>query len=143
MQSLILTVIGGSAVQIKSIEELKKIREKSMKKVNLREHGETTGDQVEILVGMATCGIASGARETLNAIVDEVSKEGLQNVKVVQVGCIGHCHSEPIVQVNLPGQKPTLYGKVDDQKGREIVQKHIKMGEPLKESIIEDTFDRA
>jgi NADP-reducing hydrogenase subunit HndB len=136
-------VIGGSAVQIKSIEELKKIREKSMKKVNLREHGEDSGDQVEVLVGMATCGIASGARETLNAIVDEISKEHIENVKVIQVGCIGHCHSEPIVQVNVPGQKPILYGKVDGQKGREIVKKHIKDGEPLKESIIEDTFDRA
>ncbi|QXM07400.1 (2Fe-2S) ferredoxin domain-containing protein [Crassaminicella indica] len=114
-----------------------------MKKVMLREHGQEDADQIEVLVGMATCGIASGARETLNAIVDEVSKEGLENVKVIQVGCIGHCHSEPIVQVNMPGQKPILYGKVNSQKGREIVQKHIKGGNPLKEFIIDATFDRA
>lgn len=130
-------------MQIKSIEELKKIREKSLKKVNLREHGEESGEQTEVLVGMATCGIASGARETLNAIVDEVAKEDLENVKVIQVGCIGYCHSEPIVQVNVPGQKPILYGKVDGEKGREIVKKHIKDGEPLKESIIDASFDRA
>ncbi|QEK13703.1 (2Fe-2S) ferredoxin domain-containing protein [Crassaminicella thermophila] len=127
---------------MKSIEELKKIREKSLKKVNLREHGEEGGDQIEVLVGMATCGIASGARQTLNAIVDEVSKENLDNVKVIQVGCIGYCHSEPIVQVNIPGEKPILYGKVDTKKAREIVQKHIKGKEPLKESIIDTSFDR-
>ncbi|TCO72653.1 (2Fe-2S) ferredoxin domain-containing protein [Marinisporobacter balticus] len=130
-------------MQIKSIEELKKIREKSLKKVNLREHGEESGDQIEVLVGMATCGIASGARETLSAIVDQVSKENLENVKIIPVGCIGYCHSEPIVQLNIPGQNPILYGKVDGEKGREIVKKHIKGGEPLKESIIDASFDRA
>lgn len=126
---------------VKSLEDLKKIREESLNKVKLREKGE--GDQVEILVGMATCGIASGARETLNAIVDEVSKENIGNVKVVQVGCVGYCHSEPCVQVNMPGEKPALYGKIDEKKGREIVKKHIKEGKKLEESIIDVTFERA
>lgn len=130
-------------MEIKSIEELKKIREQSLKKVNLREHGESSGNQIELLIGMATCGIASGARATLNAIVDEVSKEDLKNVKVIQVGCIGYCHSEPIVQVNIPGQKPILYGKVDAQKGRKIIKQHIIGKTPLTDSIIDASFDRA
>ncbi|MCT4562849.1 MAG: (2Fe-2S) ferredoxin domain-containing protein [Maledivibacter sp.] len=128
-------------MEVKSLEDLKKIREESLNKVKLRDKGE--GDQIEILVGMATCGIASGARETLNAIVDEISKEDIDNVKVVQVGCVGYCHSEPCVQVNIPGEKPVLYGKIDENKGREIVKKHIKEGKPLKDFILDVTFERA
>ena len=126
---------------VKSLEDLKKIREESLNKVRLRDKGE--GDQIEVLVGMATCGIASGARETLNAIVDEISKQHIDDVKVVQVGCVGYCHSEPCVQVNIPGEKPILYGKIDENKGREIVKKHIKEGEPLKDSILDVNFERA
>lgn len=129
---------------IKSLDELKKIREESLNKVRLRDHeGDEKGEKIEILVGMATCGIASGARETMNAIVDEVAKEKLDNVKVVQVGCVGYCHSEPCVQVNIPGEKPILYGKIDAKKAREIVQKHIKEGKPLEDSIIDVDFERA
>lgn len=62
-------------MKIKSLEELKKIREESVERVNLREHGETTEDRIEILVGMATCGISSGARETLNALVEEIKRK--------------------------------------------------------------------
>lgn len=130
-------------MKIKSLDELKKIREQSLDKVNLREHGETDGDRVEILVGMATCGISSGARETLNAFVDEVAKEKLDNVKVVPVGCIGYCHSEPTVQVNVPGNKPVLYGKVKENKVHEIIEKHIKGGDIVKNLILNIDFERA
>lgn len=130
-------------MKIKSLEELIKIRESSLKKVNLRSHGDNTSEEIEVMVGMATCGIASGARETMNAILEEVHHQNLPNVKVVPVGCLGYCHSEPIVQVNIPGKDPILYGKVDAQKGREIITKHIMDGELLQDSIIHATFHRA
>ena len=91
-------------MKVKSLEELQKIRKESEKKVNLRKHGDVEGDEIEILIGMATCGISSGARETLNAFVDEIDKQNLKNIKVVPVGCIGYCHSEPTVQVNISGK---------------------------------------
>lgn len=131
-------------MKVKSLEELKKIRENSIEKVNLREHGETAEDRIEILVGMATCGISSGARETLNDLVEEISKEGLENVKVVPVGCIGYCHSEPTVQVNIAGKKPVLYGNVKGKKRvHEIIEKHIKGGQPVESLVLHVDFERA
>lgn len=129
-------------MKIKSLEELKKIREESKGGVNLR-HGEATGEKIEVLVGMATCGISSGARETLNAFVEEISQEKLDNVKVVPVGCIGYCHSEPTVQVNVPGQKPVLYGNITEDKVHAIVEKHIKEGKPLLNLTLDVNFERA
>lgn len=128
---------------IKSLEELRKIRQEHLDKVNLREHGEITGDRIEILIGMATCGISSGARETLNAFVEEIAQEKLNNVKVVPVGCIGYCHSEPTVQVNIPGQRAVLYGNVKKDKVHQIIEKHIKGGEPVENLILHVDFERA
>lgn len=127
---------------IKSLEELKKIREESTNKIKLRKLGEGKENNIEILVGMATCGIASGARETLNALTDEIAKENFENVKVIPVGCIGHCYAEPVIQVNIPGEKPVIYGKVDEQKGREIIKSHIKNRQPLKDSILDVDINR-
>ncbi|SKC85528.1 (2Fe-2S) ferredoxin domain-containing protein [Maledivibacter halophilus] len=129
-------------MKVKSLEELKKIREESIDKVGLREHGEIKGDKVEILVGMATCGISSGARETLNKFVEEVKNEKLDNVKVIPVGCIGYCHSEPTVQVNISGKKPVLYGNVKEKKVHEIIEKHIKGGQPVESLILKVDFER-
>ncbi len=130
-------------MKVKSLEELRKIREEHQNKVSLRDYGEVTGDRIEILIGMATCGISSGARETLNAFVEELEKEKVDNVKVVPVGCIGYCHSEPTVQVNAPGHKPVLYGKVKANKVHEIIEKHIKGGIPVESLILEMDFERA
>lgn len=129
-------------MKIKSLEELKKIREESKGGVNLR-HGEATGEKIEILVGMATCGISSGARETLNAFVDEIANEKLDNVKIVPVGCIGYCHSEPTVQVNVPGKEPVLYGNITKDKVHAIVEKHIKEGKTLQNLTIDIKHERA
>lgn len=126
---------------IKSLDELKKIREEHQKKIALRERGE--GDETEILVGMATCGISSGARETLAAFLDEITNAKLDNVKVVSVGCIGYCHSEPTVQVNIPGQLPVLYGNVKKDKVHEIMEQHIKGGKPVENLILHVDFERA
>lgn len=127
---------------IKSLDELKKIRDKNQKSVNLRESGE--GDnKIELLVGMATCGIASGARETLNALIEEIDKQNLENIKVVQVGCMGYCHSEPTVQVNVPGQDPILYGPIKKDRVKELIDKHIKNHEILEDVVINKNFDKA
>jgi len=128
---------------IKSLDELKKIREAQQNKVNLRETGNMTEDVIEVMVGLATCGIAAGARETMNAMVEEINQLGIANVKVVRVGCMGYCHSEPIVQVNVPGMEPVVYGNVDEEKGREIVNKHIKNKEMLEDSVMIISYDKA
>ncbi len=130
-------------MKIKSLDELRAIREEHSNQVRLREHGEATGDKIEILIGMATCGISSGARETLNAFVNQLANERLDNVKVVPVGCIGYCHSEPTVQVNIPGQKPVLYGNVKENKVQDIVEKHIKDGKPVENLVLHVDFERA
>jgi NADP-reducing hydrogenase subunit HndB len=128
---------------IKSLDELQKIREEYQNKVSLRQTSENTGDKIEILIGMATCGISSGARETLNAFMEELGKAGLGNVKVVTVGCIGYCHSEPTVQVNIPGQKPVLYGNVKKDKVHDIVEKHLVGGKLLENLVLKIDFERA
>lgn len=128
---------------IKSLEELKKIREQSKNKVNLRDSDEIKGDKIEVLVGMGTCGISAGARETLNTFIKELANEKIENVKVITVGCIGYCHSEPTVQVNIPGQKPVLYGKVNKDKVNKIIQDHIKGGEIVNDLVLKVDFNRA
>lgn len=128
---------------IKSLDELLKIRENSMKKVNLRESGEDAEAITEVLVGMATCGIAAGAREALDEILASIEKNDLQNVRVIQVGCLGYCHSEPTVQVNRPGHEPVLYGNVDREVAKEIVEKHIIGGNMLEDNVLVQTFNKA
>lgn len=127
---------------VKSLDELLKIRENSKKKVNLRESG-GGGEEVELLVGMATCGIAAGARETLSALLDEIDQRELSDVKVIQVGCLGYCHSEPTVQVNVPGEEPVIYGNVDDARAREIIEKHVIGKDLLDDAILIKTFNKA
>jgi NADP-reducing hydrogenase subunit HndB len=127
---------------IKSLDELKKIREDNLKKVNLRESG-TGENKVELLVGMATCGIASGARKTMNKLIDELDKRDIDNVKVIQVGCMGYCHSEPTVQVNVPGQDPILYGPVTEDRVDELIEKHLINHEIIEELVINKNFDKA
>ncbi len=122
---------------MKSLEELKAIREKAMKKLNVRTAGE---EEIKILVGMGTCGISAGARETLTAMVEEINNRNLQNVVISQVGCLGNCFGEPIVQVNIPNQKSILYGKVTPAKGKKIIEKHILNGEILEDLIIGEAF---
>jgi NADP-reducing hydrogenase subunit HndB len=108
---------------MKSIEDLKKIREQTLKNINLRK--EDGADSTRIVVGMATCGIAAGARPVLAACLEEVNKRGLSNVSVTQTGCIGLCRLEPIVEVYVPGEERVTYVKVTDDKARRIILEHI------------------
>ena len=111
--------------KIKSLADLKKMREEMQNATDLREKGQNIDDLVQIKVSMATCGIASGARETLAGFMDEVKKHGMNNVVFTQTGCMGYCHSEPTVEVTRPGEEPVVYGNVKGDRIREIVEKHI------------------
>lgn len=107
---------------MKSIEELKKIREEAKQSISMR----GSKDGYRILVGMATCGIASGAKPVMAKFVNEVAKNNLENVVVTQVGCIGQCAHEPIVEVvDVEGRK-TVYANIDESKVEEIIESHIK-----------------
>jgi NADP-reducing hydrogenase subunit HndB len=117
---------------MKSLQELNAIREKMKSAINRQQ--ETDG-AVRVVVGMATCGIAAGARPVLNAFVDEVSKRGLSNVVVSQTGCIGMCKYEPIVEVFMPGQEKVTYVKVTPEKVARVVTEHIVNNRPVTDFI--------
>ena len=115
---------------MKSLEELMAIRDKARASMTDREGN---GEGIRVVVGMATCGIAAGARPVLNAFVDEVAKRGLKNVTVAQTGCIGMCQYEPIVEVFVPGNEKVTYVKLSPEKVPEIVANHIVNGNPVTE----------
>lgn len=115
---------------MKSLAELQAIKDKMKNKVILREG---TND-IRVVVGMATCGIAAGARPVLNAIVEEVNNAGLADkVTVSQTGCIGLCQYEPIVEVFEAGKEKVTYTKVDADKAKRIVEEHLKGGKVIAE----------
>ncbi len=114
-----------------NIDELKKIREKMQKELDLR----GAEKAIKVVVGMGTCGIAAGARPVLAAIKEELAKQQAQNVMVTQSGCAGFCEQEPLVDVFRPGEKKVSYGKVDAEKARRIVTEHIIGGRVLKEFV--------
>lgn len=98
---------------MKSLAELKAIRDKAKAELNVRKENPNA---IRVLVGMATCGIAAGARPVLNAFVDEVAKRNLSDVTVTQTGCIGICQFEPVVEVEIPGEEKGYLCKNDSRK---------------------------
>lgn len=118
---------------MKSLEELKAIRDKMKNSVNLREEN---GDNIRVVVGMATCGIAAGARPVLNAFTEEVAKRNLHNVTVTQTGCIGICQYEPVVEVFEPDGKKTTYVKMTADKAARVVTEHLVNGKVVEEYTI-------
>lgn len=115
---------------MKSLAELMAIKERMKSKVSIRE-GST---ETRVVVGMATCGIAAGARPVLNAIVEAVNSEALtESVTVTQTGCIGLCQYEPIVEVYEPGKEKITYVKMTADKAKEVVEKHLKRGKVVTE----------
>ena len=116
---------------MKSIEELMAIRDKTRKNMTVRED---TGDsKIRVVVGMATCGIAAGARPVLNAFVDEIAKRDVKGVSVQQTGCIGMYQYEPIVEVTEPGKEKVTYVKMTPEKAVRVVNDHIVNGNPVAE----------
>ncbi len=119
---------------MKSLADLEAIREKMKNKIALREAGE---DTIRVVVGMATCGIAAGARPVLNTLTEEIQAQGLSDKAVVtQTGCIGICQFEPVVEVFEPGKEKVTYVKMNAEKAKRIVTEHIKGGNVVSEYTI-------
>ena len=118
---------------MKSLAELKAIRDKTRASVTLRENAEAG---TRVMVGMATCGIAAGARPVLNAFVEEVAKRNLQDVMVTQTGCIGSCQYEPVVEVVTPGHDKVTYVKMTPEKALRVVNDHLVNGNVVTEYTI-------
>lgn len=118
---------------MKSIEELKAIRDKARKEIAVREEANAS---TRIVVGMATCGISAGARPVLNAFAQEIERRGLSDVMVTQTGCIGICQFEPVVEVYVPGQEKVTYVNMNEEKVAKIVTEHIVNGRVVTEYTI-------
>ncbi len=119
---------------MKSLAELEAIRKATINRINLRTEDDSTTTRV--VVGMATCGIAAGARPVMLAFMDEIAKRQLSNVTVSQTGCIGMCRLEPMVDVIVPGQDKVTYVHVKPEMVERIVDDHIIHGHPVHEFTI-------
>ena len=119
---------------MKSLAELAAIREKMQRNVAIRAGAATT----KVVVGMATCGIAAGARTVLTAFVDGVSENDLTDkITVTQTGCLGACQYEPVVEIYEEGKEKVTYAKLDPAKAAEIIEKHLKGGQVVTEYTID------
>ena len=119
---------------MKSLAELQAIREKTLNRINLRKEDEAQATRV--VIGMATCGIAAGARPVMLAFMDEINKRGLSHVTVSQTGCVGMCRLEPMVDVIMPGQEKVTYVHMSPEKVGRVVAEHIVNGRPVEEYTI-------
>lgn len=119
---------------MKTLQELEAIRQSTIERISLRK--EDKDEAVRVVVGMATCGIAAGARPVLLTLMEEVERRHLRNVTVSQTGCIGMCRLEPMVDVLTPDGKKTTYVKVTPDKARMIVADHVVNGHPVLEYTI-------
>lgn len=118
---------------MKSLEELMAIKAKMQDKVSVR----TSSGDIRVVVGMATCGIAAGARPVLNAFVEGISEAGISDkVTVTQTGCIGICQYEPVVEIYEKDKEKVTYVKMTADKAKEVIEKHIKGGVPVTEYTI-------
>ncbi len=114
---------------INSLDDLKRIREEALRKREVK----SASGQKQIIVGMGTCGIAAGARDTMKAILDQIQSEGLTGISVTQTGCVGLCEMEPIIQVKIGDGEKVTYGKINSDKAAKIIREHIVGGVVVKE----------
>ena len=119
---------------VKSLEDLKKIRDKIQSKNGLNGNGDNPEQIVQIKVGMATCGIASGAREIMKYLIEECEHQAI-DVEIQQTGCLGYCYAEPMVEVQVPGFDAKVFGYVDRKKVKEIIEDYIIKGEKIEGEI--------
>ena len=115
---------------MKTLEELMALRDAAKAQMTTRDD---SSEVTRIVVGMATCGIAAGARPVMNRFVEEISKRGLKNVTVAQTGCIGMCQYEPIAEVLVPGEEKVTYVQLNEEKAAKIILEHIVNGKPVAE----------
>ncbi len=114
--------------KVKSLADLRKMRDELQTKVSLREKSDNPEKMVQVKVSMATCGIASGAKEVMNHMIEEMDRQAIDAI-VTQTGCMGFCHAEPTIEVTLPNSEPIVFGHVDSKKSDEIIEKYIIRGE--------------
>ncbi|SRR5574344_1129644 len=115
-------------MKIKSLADLRSIKAEVQGKIKLREQGDNAENIVQIKVAMATCGIAAGAKDVMNFILEEADFKGV-DVVVTQTGCMGYCYAEPTIEVILPKKDPVVFGFVTKEKAREIISEYVIKGE--------------
>jgi NADP-reducing hydrogenase subunit HndB len=118
-----------------TLEALRALREGKKAEIDRRD---TDGKDVHIIIGMGTCGIAAGAKQVLEAFIDEIAAKKIENVTVKQAGCMGLCYVEPTVEVKVPGMPDTIYGKVDAEVAKKILKDHVL----AKKLVSDHIFDR-
>lgn len=118
-------------MQIKSLEDLRKIKAESQKQNEARKNNDT-----QVIIGMGTCGIAAGAREVMKAVLDELAKRNLSNVSVLQTGCIGMCQKEPLLDIVRPGEARVTYGPVSPTDVPRIIAEHLVNGVIVEDLVV-------
>lgn len=116
--------------KIKSLDDLRKRKQELESEMNIREKSNSPETLVQIRVGMATCGIAAGARTVMNAMIDKIEKDKLP-VVVTLGGCMGYCYAEPTIEVKKPGENPVVFGHVDTKVAMDILDRYVLKGEPV------------
>ena len=117
-----------------TLEDLRRMRGEKQKAMEMRD---ASNKDVQVIVGMGTCGIAAGAKDTFTALVNTINEKGLTNVLIRQTGCMGLCHSEPTVEVVAPGMPTVIYGHVDAATAKDVVEKHIIGHELINDKILD------
>lgn len=125
--------------KIKTLADLKCMQESFKSKVDLRSRAGRAENLVQVKVAMATCGIASGAKEVMEFFVEELDKRNIEAV-VTQTGCMGYCYAEPTIEVKLQDSEPMVFGYVDVKKADEIIERYIRNGE-LVDGIIPKNYE--
>ncbi len=117
---------------IKSLEELKRVREEALQKKQMK----AAAGNVQVIVAMGTCGIAAGARDTMKSVLNYIETNNLSGVSVTQTGCIGMCEQEPILQVVIGENPKVTYGKVNVEVAEQIMKQHVQNGLPVKDYVL-------
>ncbi|MDD2636040.1 MAG: (2Fe-2S) ferredoxin domain-containing protein [Bacteroidales bacterium] len=125
--------------KVKNLADLRKMKDELQNKINLRVKSDSPDAIIQVKVGMATSGIASGAKEIMNYFTEELEKRNVEAL-VIQVGDMGYCYAEPTVEITRPGEDPVVFGYVNVDKADEIIEKYIKNGE-LVEGIIPANYN--
>ena len=115
-----------------TLDALRNLRAQKQKELSKRD---PSNKDIQVIVGMGTCGIAAGAKDTFAAILDALDKKNISNVLVRQTGCMGLCHSEPTVEVIAPGMPPVIYGNVTAEASRKIIEDHVAGGKLVDDMI--------
>lgn len=124
--------------KIKNLADLKKLQSEVQSKIKQREKADNPENLVQIKVSLATCGIASGAKEIMTYFIEELDHQGIDAL-ITQTGCMSYCYAEPTIELTIPGQQSVVYGFVNKAKALEIIEKHIKLNEMV-DGIIPVTY---